>query len=79
MILQTYDKVSYKEAWLTTNNYKTYNKHKALEIAIMLYKLGPNVGYKVFNCTEEEYLSGLSYKYLVKQWFNKDLFKGDIE
>ena len=79
MILQTYDTVSYKDAWLNTNNYKTYNDYRALEIGIMLYKLGPNIGYKVYSCTEEEYLSGLGYKYLVKQWFNKEAFKGDIQ
>ena len=81
MILQTYDTVSHQDVWFNSTNYKTYNDYRALQIGIMLYKLGPNIGYKVFSCTEEEYLGGQEWKYLVKQWFDKDAFiqKGDIK
>lgn len=60
-----------------TRLHEFHNKQHILE-HLFIYKLSDNIGYTLYDISEQEYWDNYDnrYKHIIEQWFDRSAFRG---
>ena len=80
MILETYHATDLGNgAWIRETIMYEFDTREELDKQLMIYKLGPNLGYRIYDCDMEQFSYPTKDRYIIDQYYDKEAIRATHE